>query len=228
MEAERPYQFGPDEQPLLPGSPFSPAHPLPRRLAYGAVGLVVGISATFTNVLINVNVPYLSGPLGVYVAQASLLPAIYVAMNATGNLSLVKARMQFGVPKVTNILLLVYAALGLLQIFFPGFVLAVLVRAACGLTAAGLTTLTIYYFLQVFPPKARPLALVISLGLLQLGTPLARLVPVEVLSANGWYGLHLIEPAVALLVLALINTVRLPPSVRTQGIPENGFPSPSD
>jgi hypothetical protein len=196
---------------------------MPRRLAYAAVGLVIGVSATFTNALINVNVPNLSGPLGVYVAQASWLPAIYVAMNATGNLSLVKARIQFGIPAVTNILLLIYAGLGLLQIPFPGFAMAVLVRAACGLMAAGLTTLTIYYLLQVFPPKARPLALVIALGLLQLGTPLARLVPVEVLAANGWYGLHLIEPAVACFVLALINALPLPPSECGKGFEKLDF-----
>jgi hypothetical protein len=107
---------------------------------------------------------------------------------------------------------MVYAVLGLLQIPFPGFAMAAAVRAACGVTAAGLTTLTIYYMLQVFPPKLRPLALVISIGLPQLGTPLARLIPVDVLAANGWYGLHLIEPAVAFFVLALINWLRLPPS----------------
>ncbi|HET7085400.1 MAG TPA: MFS transporter [Rhizomicrobium sp.] len=212
METERLYQFAPDERPLLPGGPFSPAHPLARRLAYGAIAVVLGVADTFTNALTNVNVPYLAGPLGVYVAQASLLPAIFVAMNATGNLSLVKARIQFGIPRVTNFLLLLYAGLGLLQIPFPGFATAVLVRAACGLTAACLTTMTIYYLMQVFPPKARPLALVIGLGLLQLGTPLARLVPVAILASNGWYGLHLIEPAVVFLVLALINALPLPPS----------------
>jgi hypothetical protein len=212
METERSYQFAPEERPLFPGSPFSPSHPIPRRLAYGAIGVVVASATTFTNALINVNVPSLSGPLGVYVAQASLLPAIYVAMNATGNLTLVKARTQFGIFPVTNFLLMFYAFVGLLQIPFPGFAMAVLVRAACGVMAAGLTTLSIYYLLQVFTPKTRPLALVIAIGLLQLGTPLARLVPVDVLAANGWFGLHLIEPAVALFVLALINALPLPPS----------------
>jgi len=206
------YQFAPEERPLIPGGPFSPPHPLHRRMAYGAVGLATGIAATFPNGLVTVNVPNLSGPLGVYVAQASLLPAIYVAMNATGNLSLVKARIQFGIFPVTNFLLLLYAGLGLLQILLPGFIMAVLVRAASGVTAAGLTTLTIYYFLQVFTPKTRPLALVIAIGLLQLGPALARLVPVDVLASDGWYGLHLIEPAVAFLVLALINALPLPPS----------------
>jgi hypothetical protein len=214
MEPTGQYQFAPEERPLIPGGPFAPAHPLHRRLGYGAVGTAVGLASTFPNGLITVNVPILAGPLGVYVVQAALLPTIYVAMNATGNLSLVKARIQFGIFPVTNFLLLLYAAAGLLQIPFPGLATAVLVRAASGVTAACLTTLAIYYFLQVFTPKTRPLALVIVMGLLQLGPALARLVPVDVLAANGWFGLHLIEPAVAFLVLALINALPLPPNER--------------
>jgi MFS family permease len=212
MGAAGEYQFAPEERPIIPGGPFSPAHPLTRRLGYGVVGIATGIAATFPNGLIQTNVPNLSGPLGVYVAQAALLPAIYVAMNATANLSLVKARIQFGIFPVTNSLLSFYAIVGLLQILFPGFAMAVLVRAANGLTAASLIPVAIYYLLQVFTPKTRPLALVIVMGLLQLGPPLARLVPVDVLAANGWYGLHLIEPAVAFFVLALINILPLPPS----------------
>lgn len=212
MSSAGEYQFAPEERPAFPGSPFVPAHPLGRRLAYGAVGICIGIAATFGNALVNVNVANLSGTLGLYVTEASWLPAIYVAMNATANLSLIKARIRFGIFPVTNALLMLYAVIGLSQILFPGFASAVLVRVACGITAAGLTTLTIYYMLQVFPAKLRPLALVSAISLPQLGTPLARLVPVDVLSMNGWYGLHLIEPAVALVILALINWKPLPPS----------------
>ncbi len=101
--------------------------------------------------------------------------------------------------------------------------MAVLVRAANGLTAASLIPVAIYYLLQVFTPKTRPLALVIVMGLLQLGPPLARLVPVDVLAANGWYGLHLIEPAVAFFVLALINILPLPPSERGKAFEKLDF-----
>src|ERR1700759_22194 len=97
METAGQYQFAPQERPLIPGGPFTPSHPLARRLGYGAIGIVTGIATTFPNALINVNVPNLSGPLGVYVAQAAWLPAIYVAMNATANLTLVKSRIQFGI-----------------------------------------------------------------------------------------------------------------------------------
>src|SRR5258706_2841754 len=91
METAGQYQFAPEERPIIPGGPFSPAHPPMRRLGYGVVGIAAGLAATFPNGLIQTNVSNLSGPLGVYVAQAALLPAIYVAMNAIANLSLVKA-----------------------------------------------------------------------------------------------------------------------------------------
>ncbi|HTU35954.1 MAG TPA: MFS transporter [Candidatus Acidoferrum sp.] len=210
------YQFAPDERPAFPGSPFSPHHSPKRRIAYAAIGIIIGISSTFGNALVNVNVPYLSGPLGLYVNEASWLPAIYVAMNATANLTMVKARAQFGIPTVVHGLLIAYALIGFSQILLPGFATAALTRALSGMTAGALVTLSIYYLLQVFPAKLRPLAVVIGVALPQMGTPLARLVPVEFLSANGWHGLHLLEPAVALFVLALVLSLPLPPSERSK------------
>ena len=83
------------------------------------------------------NIPNLAGALGVYQAQAKrLLPAAYVAMNASANLLLIKARQQFGIPAVTFSLLIAYAAAGLLQFAVPGFAAAVLIRAVSGMTAA--------------------------------------------------------------------------------------------
>ena len=138
------FAFAPEERPTFPGSPFNPVHPLKLRLAFGAVGACTGIASTFGNALTNVNVANLAGPLGLYLALASWLPAIYVAMNATANLTLVKARIQFGVPRVTHGLLIAYILIGLLQLPFPGFATAAMTRAISGITAAGLTTVTIY------------------------------------------------------------------------------------
>jgi hypothetical protein len=201
---------------MFPGSPYSPAHTTRRRLLYLAIGVILGISSTFANALSSVNVGTIAGSMGLYVAEASILPAIYSAMNATANLTLVKARAQFGIPQVTGTVLAIYAAAGLLQLAAPGLVSAVIERAANGVTAAALITLSIYYLLQAFPPKARPLALVIGMGLPQLGTPLARTIPVDILAAGGWQGMHLIELGMALGLLALIWTIRLPPSDRSR------------
>jgi hypothetical protein len=214
--ASNSYQFAPEGRPKFPGSPFVPAHPIGRRIAYGCVALLTGTGATFCNGLVSVNYTSISGFLGLYVAQVSFLPAIYVAMNASANLTLVKARARFGIPAVTRGLLLLYALASLVQLWHPGFGPAVMVRAVDGMTAACLVTVTIYYLTEGFPPKLRSLAPVIGIGLTQLGLPLARLVPVELLVAGQWRGLAMIELGVALGLLALVMTFPLPPSERSK------------
>ena len=177
---------------------------------------MAAITATLGNALISTNVPSIAGSLGEYVAAVSILPAIYVAMNATGNLSMVKARIQWGIPAVTHSALAVYALAALLQLVFPNFTFALVVRAASGLCAAALITVSVYYLFQVFPPNLRPAALVIGIGLTQLGVPLARMFPVEVLARNHWQNLHLIELALPLVMLALMNAFPLPQSDRSK------------
>ncbi|THD63862.1 MFS transporter [Phenylobacterium sp.] len=210
------YQFLPDERPSFPGSPFVPRHPLGRRIAYALVGVLIGVLSTFPNALISANVANLPGAMDSYVAQLSWLPAIYVAMNASANLTLVKARAQFGIPAVTLCLLLLYALAGAVQLVSPTFAAAVVARAVNGMMAAALVSLGIYYLLQAVTPKTRPIALVIGLGLTQLGTPLARMIPVDLLVASHGRGLHLLELAVAFVLVAATLAVPLPPSERSK------------
>jgi len=210
------YPFLAEEHPLFPGSPYSPPHPLPRRLIYVGVGVLCGLASTFPNALVNTNVPSLAGELGVYAAQLSWLPAVYVAFNATANLSLVKARAQFCIPQVTHAVLFSYLLAGLLQFAWPTFAAAILIRAVNGVAAGALITMAIFYLLQAFPVKLRPLALIGGMSLTQLGPALARTVPVELLAADHWRGLHLMEVGVALAVLAATDAAPLPPSERSK------------
>ena len=113
MNTEDGYRFSPDERHVPPGAPFKLSHPLNRSAAYAAIGIAAGIASSFGNSLVNVNLVNLSGSLGFYLTEANWLPAIYVAMIATANLTLVKARMQFGIPNVTFGLLLGYALVGI-------------------------------------------------------------------------------------------------------------------
>jgi hypothetical protein len=216
VATEGDYQFAPEERPAFPGSPFSPAHHPYRRLAFGAAGLVCGIGSTFGNALVTVNTANLAGDLGVYVVTASVLPGIYVAMNATAALTLVRGRQQFGIPAVTHGLLLAYAISGIIQYFVPGLSTAILVRAVAGLCASALVTMGLYYLMQAFPARYRPLSLLFGISLPQLGTPLARLVPVDLLSLQHWRGLHLIETGVALGILGICLALPLPRNERSK------------
>jgi MFS family permease len=217
------YSFAPSERGLVPGSPYTPALSARRRLAYAAAALLTGVASTFPNALVTVNVPNLAGELGVYVSQLIWLPAIYVAFNATANLTIIKARAQFGVPQVTNTLLLAYALASVVQLFAPSFVTAVLTRAINGMASAALITISIYYLLQALPAKLRPLSLVFGVSLTQLGPALARTIPVELLSAEHWRGLHLLELAVAFAALAALTAVPLPPSDRIKAFESLDF-----
>jgi len=201
---------------MFPGSPYSPRHSGPRRLVYFAFGLFLGATSTFGNALTTVNTGVIAGPLGLYAAEAAALPAIYVAMNATANLSLVKARAQFGIPEVTCAMLAIYALAATVQFLHTSFIATAVLRACSGLAAGAVITLGIYYLMQALPPKAKPLGAVIGIGLPQIGTPLARMIPVDVLTQQWLWGLHAIEVALALFTLAMILLLPLPPSEKSK------------
>lgn len=213
-----PYAFAPHERPAFPGSPYTPTHAPVRRAGYAAVALAAGIGATLGNGLVNVNAANIAGNLGLYAFEAALLPAVYVAFNASANLMLVKGRAQFGIPAVTQGLLAVYAIAALLQWLVPGLATAVVARAACGMAAGALVTYSIYCWMQVLPAKARPLALVFGICVPQLGLPLARLFPVETLGVAGWHALHLVELGTALALFAASAALPLPPSERSRAL----------
>ena len=52
MSEPTPYIFKPHERPTLPGSPANPDHPSRRRLAYLAIGVLVGITGGLGNALV--------------------------------------------------------------------------------------------------------------------------------------------------------------------------------
>jgi hypothetical protein len=215
MTATAAYVFTADEQAGFPGSPFSPRHSSGRKIAYAAIAVLIGISATFGNALVTVNLPVVAGLNGIDLVEASWLSSVFIAFNASGNLLLVRARITWGIPAVTRTLLVLYIMAALIELMRPGFATALAVRAVSGLTATGLTTLAIYHLLQLFPGRLQPLGLCVGMTLPQFGTPLARLVPVEILAAGQWHGLQLMEVAGALVVLAATVAFPLPPSRRS-------------
>jgi hypothetical protein len=212
----KPYPFLADERPTFPGSPHTPPHPDTRRAAYYAIGLWIAVTAGLANAAVTVNVANLAGEASMYVAELSWLPAIYVAFNASANLLLVKSRMQFGVARVMRPLFVLYTLLAAAQILVPGFAAAIGLRAISGLVAAGESTLSLYYLIQGVSKEWRPAAVVVGLGMTQLATPLARLIPVDLLASNGWLGLHLIEFALVAITLAATQALPLPPGACTK------------
>ena len=210
----QPYVFKPHERPTLPGAPANPDHPASRRVAYLAIGSLIGITGGLGNALITVNLNFAQGTLGLYTNESAWLTAAYFMTNVPANLLLVKYRQQFGLRPFIHIALLGYALSTLLHLFLHGFWTSVLVRAVSGIAASGLTTLTVLYFLQGMPPAKRLGGVMIGLCIPQLATPLARALSPRLLEWGDWHMLYWFELGLALLMLGAVWSLPLPPSQR--------------
>ena len=209
-----PREWEPHEKPTFPGSPSTPLHPTRRRIIYAAIGVLVAMTGGLSNALVTANLPNLQGALGAYAWQMQWLPAAFVMTSMSANLLLVKFRQQYGLRLFTEIFLVLYVLIAAAHLFVHGLGSAIAVRAAHGLCGAALSSLGIYYMIQAFPTKHRLKALAIALGLTQLPIPLARIFSTELLQLAEWRGLYMFELGLALMSLAAVLAVKLPPSDR--------------
>jgi MFS family permease len=219
------WQFAPHERPTMPGSPANPEHPGVRRFAYGVIAVLVGLTGGLGNALVAVNLPQLQGALGLYGYEIAWLPTAYVMTNISINLLLIKFRQQFGLRLFTSIFVTLYAAVTFAHLFVHSFATAIAVRAASGMAGAALTSLALYYMMQALPMKWRLQSIVIGISLPQLATPLARLFSTELLAFGEWRTLYLFEFGLAVIALAAVLLLRLPPSERQDAFKPMDFVS---
>lgn len=196
----------------MPGGPFVPRHSRPRKIGYAVTGLAIALLGTFANNLVTTNLAPIAGDYDLYQAEAAWLTVAFTGMSASASLFVIKGRQQFGIDRIIKVLLGLYLATALIQLLLPDFATAMLTRAANGLVTSTATAMAVYYILEILPPKARPLAVVIVIGCSQISPPLARMVPVELLTENINQGQHLFDVAVPLIELALIVAWPLPPT----------------
>lgn len=214
MDVYAPQTWKPHERPMLPGSPSSPLHSTPRRLAYLLVGFIVALTGGLGNALVTVNLVYAQGSLGVFQSEIQWLPTVYVMANVSMNLLLVKFRQQFGLRLFTELFLVLYALATLAHLFVHGLGSAIAVRAASGISGAALTTLGLYYTLQGFPAQHRLKGVVLGIGFSQLALPIARLFSTELLEIAEWRGLYFFELGMCLVSLGCVLLLKLPPGDR--------------
>jgi MFS family permease len=212
--AEEEWAFAPHERALMPGSPASPAHPLERQFAYAGIAILVGITGGLGNALISVNLTTLQGSLGLDPAEIAWLPTAYVMTNVSINLLMIKFRQQYGLRPFTIIFLTLYALLTFAHLFVRDFASAIAVRAASGMAGAALSSLCLYYMMQALPAKWRLKGLVLGIGIPQCAIPLARLFSPDLLAMSQWRALYLFELGLAMLSLAAVSLLRLPPTER--------------
>ncbi len=211
--AEPQYRFRKEERPAVPGGVYTPWHPISRRAGYAFTAASLALLSTFGNGLVSDNLNYVAGGYGRDSAEAIWLNVAYTGMSASASLFVVKARQQIGIEPIVQTLLSIYIVAAAVELFFPSFTTALISRCANGLATSTSVALGTYMMLQVFPKKMQAAAVPIIIGGAQLGAPLARLIPVELLVRNGNFGLHLIDLALPAVELALILIWPLPPAL---------------
>jgi MFS family permease len=210
------YQFKPHERPAIPGSPFNPDHPRQRQLAYGAIAILAGLTAGLGNALVVANQSYFQGTLGLTAEEAAWIPAAYATTYICSNLILVKFRQQSGIQLFVRLMLVGYVLATLTHLYVHGFWSALLVRAVSGITAAGLSTLGIIMWFQAVPAPKRIHAIMVGVSIPQMATPLARVIAPSLLEWGDWRMAYTFELGLALLTLAAVCALPLPPSERSK------------
>ncbi|GAB3465963.1 MFS transporter [Massilia terrae] len=214
MSTYGPREWHPDERPLFPGSPSTPAHSTERRIAYFCVGSLVTVTAGLGNALVSANLFNLQGPLGAYFTEINWLPTAYVMTNASMNLLLVKFRQQFGLRAFTEFFMALYALLTVAHLFVGGLGSAIAVRAAHGIAGAAMSTLGLFYTLQAFDRPNRFRGIIASLGVAQLPLPIAYVFSSDLLRFGEWRGLYLFELGITVVAMACVFALKLPPGDR--------------
>lgn len=203
-------RWEPHERPSMPGSPAILLHPMPMRIAYACVAVLVGLTGGLGNALFIANLPSIQGDLGLTPSQAAWLPAAYFMVNVSANLLLIKFRQQYGLRRFAEIGLTLYALLSIAHVFVEGLEMAVFVRAASGLAAATTSSLGLFYMLQAFRKADLPKGVIFGFGISQLGTPLAWLMSPALLDMGEWHRLYVFESGLALCSLAAVVVLKLP------------------
>ena len=210
------YQLKPHERPIIPGSPFNPDHPNNRMWAYGAIGVLAGLTGGLGNALVTANLSFFQGTLGLTSVEAAWIPAVYVMTNVFSNLLLVKFRQEFGLGLFIKLSLIIYILTVVTHLFVHDFWSAILIRGMSGVAASGLVTLGILALFQAMPPPKRLFAILIGISIPQLATPIARMFTPSLLESGDWRMAYFFELGLALLTLAAVLTLPLPPSERSK------------
>ena len=217
------YQFKPHERPAMLGSPFTPDHPRTRKWAYAAIGMLAGVTGGLGNALITANLGYIQGSLGLSAIQAAWFSPVYVTTNVCANLLLVKFRQQFGLQRFLRWALTAYALVTAAHLFVHEFWSALLIRAVSGMAASGLSTLCILALMQSLPAPKRLLGVLIGIGVPQLAVPIARSIAPALLEWGDWRMSYYFELGLALLALAAVTALPLPPSEREKVFEKSDF-----
>jgi MFS family permease len=199
---------------VVPVPPPPPPWTWAHGLAYGAVSLLLGLTQGLGANLINNNLPWIQGSLGAFTNQSAWLSIAYTAANAVIGLLAVKFRFQYGLRLFADIGLGLFIVVGLAHLLTNDLRSAIAVRAAGGVAASALSTLTLLYMVEASPPAHKTTGIALGIGWSQLALPLSRMISSNLLDTGQWHGLYLAEIGLSIICIAMVNLLRLTPVPR--------------
>ncbi len=210
------YVLKPHERPLIPGSPANPDHPKGRRIAYFAIGIYLGLVAGLTNGLLLANLLVLQGNMALTPVDTGWVTVAYNLTNACMSILLFKVRQHFGIQRFVRATMLALVVANFVQLFDAGYQVELVSRAISGIAASGLVTLAIFYMMQSLPGPQKLIALVLGIGVVQIGLPFARAIS-PILVYDGDIGnLFALQFGLSLVTVGLVNILPLPQGVKVR------------
>ncbi|MEW5687004.1 MAG: MFS transporter [Pseudomonadota bacterium] len=189
------------------------------------MAVLLGLTGGLGSALVTVNLGAIQGELALDPVQGAWLSAAYVMVYISMNLLLVKYRQQFGLRRFVTVFLGAYAVAATAHLFTDSFASALIVRGVSGVTGAALTAVTMFYMFQALPPRFKMQALLMGIGISQLGIPLTRIISPELLDVGDWHRVYALEAGLALTCLAGVTLFRVPPGIRIQVFEPRDAPS---
>ncbi|MET4729739.1 MFS family permease [Lysobacter enzymogenes] len=198
-----------------PGPPAAPA-PMPRwrMAAFVAISLLLGLTQSLGMNLVASNLPQVQGALGATTAEGAWLLTAYFATNIPASLLLTKFRLHYGLRLFADLAIGLFVFAAIVHLVANDLSSAIAARAALGIAAAPLSSLTVLYMAEVFSGPKKVIGLMFGFAALQTGAPVSRIIA-ESLFLNGqWHGVVMFELGLALACFAAINLLRVTPVPR--------------
>lgn len=219
------YRFKPHEMPVIPGSPANPDHPLGRRLTYLAIGILLGFVGGSQNGFLIANSLALQAQMALTPVELGWLNVAFYATYACMSMMLFRVRQEFGIQPFVRYAMLGLVGANFVQLLGPGYTIELAARAIAGITASGLTALSLYYLMQGLPAAMRIGGLILSLGLVQVAVPLTRAMSPGLLVDGDLQHALQFQFGLSLLALGAVYMLRLPPGIRQKTFEKLDIPS---
>ncbi|MGO4261482.1 MFS transporter [Lysobacter sp. TAB13] len=205
-------------EPTVQAPAAPPLAPTPmsrwRIAGFVSISLLLGLTQSLGMNLVASNLQQVQGALGATSAEATWLLTAYFATNIPASLLLTKFRLHYGLRLFADLGIGLFVVAAVVHLLANDLDSAIAARAALGIAAAPLSSLTILYMAEVFAGPKKIVGLMFGFAALQTGAPISRIVAETLLLNAQWHGIVMFELGLALACLAAINLLRVTPVPR--------------